>query len=107
MKLLTIDSGKGHFLGVEGEEQPIDQLTKEDLLRLVDLTLAESYVEFDAYDEASLQNQAHQIIYKNVYTKLMRLQERRSEFIDESERLFLVEYENYRSRPNSAGPTVQ
>ncbi len=102
MKLLTINSGKGHFLR-DGEEQPIDQLTKEDILRLVDLTLEESEIEFDAYNEDSLHNQAHQIIYKNIYTKLMRLRERRNEFINESERLFLVEYENYRSRSNEAG----
>ncbi len=98
MKLLTIDAHKGHFLGLKGEKQPIDLLTKEDLLRLVDLTLTEADVEFDPYDEASLPNQAHQIIYKNVYAKRTHLHGRRSEFIDESERLFLVEYANYRSR---------
>lgn len=103
MKLLRIEAGKGHFLGEEEEEQPIDQLTKEDLLRLVDLTLAEDEVEFDEYDEDSLHNQAHQIIYKHIYTKLTRLRERRNEFVDESERLFLVEYENYRSSADDDG----
>lgn len=99
MKLLKIDEGKGYFLGEDSEDQLLDKLTKEDLLRMVDLTLKEDEIIFDKYDEGSLHNQAHQIIYKNVYSKLQSLRERRSEFVDESERLFLEEYENYREKP--------
>ena len=96
MKLLKIDEGKGYFLGEDSEHQPVDKLTKEDLMRMVDLALNEDEILFDEYDEDSLHNQAHQIIYKNVYTKLHSLRERRSEFVDESEGLFLTEYESYR-----------
>lgn len=99
MKLLKIDEGKGYFLGEDTEDQPVDKLTKEDLLRMVDLTLTEDEILFDEYDENSLHNQAHQIIYKNVYEKLHFLRERRSEFVDESERLFLEEYDSYRAAP--------
>lgn len=99
MKLLKIEDGKGYFLGENSEDQPIDKLTKEDLLRMVNLTLGEDNIRFDEYDEDSLHNQAHRIIYENVYTKLHSLRERRSEFVDESERLFLTEYESYRAQP--------
>ena len=99
MKLLMIDEGKGYFLGEDSEHQPIDRLAKEDLLRMVNQTLNEDDILFDAYDEDSLHNQAHQIIYKAVYSKLHSLRERRSEFVDESERLFLEEYESYRANP--------
>jgi len=99
MKRLKIDEGKGYFLGDDSEDQPVDKLTKEDLLRMVDLTLNEDEILFDDYDEDSLHNQAHRIIYKSVYAKLHSLRERRSEFVDESERLFLGEYEAYRVNP--------
>jgi hypothetical protein len=95
MKLLKIDNNFGHFLDKSGEFQPIDRITKEDLLSLVDLTLNED-VEFDEYDEEKIRNQAHQIIYKSIHEKLRSLRDRKQEFIDESERLYLTEYERYK-----------
>jgi hypothetical protein len=53
-------------------------------------------VEFDDYDEKAIKNQAHQIIYKSIVQKLRTLRDRRKEFIDESARLFLEDYEKYR-----------
>ena len=97
MKLLKIEEGKGYFLGENNEQQPIDKLTKEDLFWMVNQTLGQAEISFDEYDDDLLRNQAHQIIYKNVHAKLLRLRERRSEFTDESERLFLEDYENYRT----------
>ena len=95
MKLLSIKNELGHFHGESGELIPVDKITKEDLLRLVNLTLNE-VVEFDKYDEKIIKNQAHQIVYKSIFEKLQSLSERKQEFIDESERLFLSEYEKYR-----------
>lgn len=95
MKLLKIDNNLGHFLDGSGEFQPIDRITKEDLLSLVDLTLNEE-VEFDEYDEEKIRNQAHQIVYKSIHEKLRSLRDRKQEFIDESERLYLAEYERYK-----------
>ena len=95
MKLLSIDSNAGFYLDDSGQYSPIDKITKEDLLRLVDLTL-QADVEFDAYDENAIKNQAHQIVYKSVFEKLRGLKGRKKEFVDESERLYLKEYEKYR-----------
>ena len=95
MKLLKINANQGLFSGDDGQYIPVDKLTKEHLLRLVNLTLSEE-VEFDAFDEEELPNQAHQIIYKSVYTKLSELGQRKAEFIDQSERLFLEDYEKYK-----------
>ncbi|MFH1232139.1 MAG: hypothetical protein V1709_11665, partial [Planctomycetota bacterium] len=53
-------------------------------------------VEFDVYDENAIKNQAHQIVYKSVFEKLRSLKDRKKEFVDESERLYLKEYERYR-----------
>ena len=95
MKLLSIKDDMGNYLGESGQPIPVDKITKEDLLRLMNLTLQED-VEFDAYDENAIKNQAHQIVYKSVFEKLRGLRDRKKEFIDESERLYLKEYEKYR-----------
>jgi hypothetical protein len=96
MKLLSINDSGASFRGKEGALVPIDKLTKEDLMQLVSWTLDEETVEYDAYDESRIKNQAHQIVYKSVVQKLKDLRERRKEFRDESSRLFLKEYERYK-----------
>lgn len=87
----TVDT----FLAESGEYEPVDELTKDKLLKLVELALREP-VEFDEFDEAAIRNQAHQIVYKSVHEKLSELAERCQEFRDESERLYLKDYEKYR-----------
>lgn len=97
MKLLRIEGNLGYYLNEHGEFATVDKITKEDLLRLVNLTLkVKEEVEFDDYTDEGLKNQAHQIVYKSILEKLQRLSDRRQEFIDESERLYLQEYEKYR-----------
>ena len=71
MKLLKAESNLGQYLSESGQYNPIDKITKEDLLRLVNLTLQED-VEFDEYDEDMIKNEAHRILYKSVFgTSLM------------------------------------
>jgi hypothetical protein len=95
MQLLKIDNNLGHFLDGSGGFQSIDRITKEELLRLVGLTLTEE-VEFDEYDEKRVKNQAHQIVYKSIFEKLRELKDRKEEFLDESARLYLAEHERYK-----------
>jgi hypothetical protein len=95
MKLLKIEASQGQFRDSSGKYKSIDKIGKEDLLQLVTWTLHEEKVDFDAYDENAIKNQAHQIVYKSVVQKLQDLRGRKQEFIDESERLFLKEYEKY------------
>jgi len=102
MQLLKIENNVGQFLDGAGDLQPIDKITKEDLLRLVDVTLKEE-VEFDEYDEEKIKNQAHQIVYRSIYEKLRELKGRKQEFIDESERLYLAEYEKYKEEASQQG----
>ena len=99
MKLLKIEDNHGYFLDDKNEFILVDKITKEDLLRLVDLTLAEE-VEYDEYDHEAIKNPAHQILYKSIYEKLRGLKDRKEEFKDESERLYLQEYEKYREEPS-------
>lgn len=97
MKLLKIDNNQGFFRGNDGNDVPIDQISKDDLLRLVDLVLDEEDVELDDYDETLVRNQAHQIIYKHVRAKLHDLKGRRQAFVDESARLYLEDYQKYKA----------
>ncbi|MDO8319160.1 hypothetical protein [Rhodoferax sp.] len=96
MKLLKISENVGQFLTASGDYSLIDKIDKDDLLWMVDRTLDENEVELDAYDDQSIKNQAHQVIYKSIFQKLTDLRKRRQEFIDESARLFLDDYERYR-----------
>lgn len=96
MKLLKTEDSKGYFYVSDEEYLPMDKLSKSALLKLVDLTL-ENDIEMDEYDENKIKHQAHQVIYKSVFNKLTSLDERKQEFIDESERMFLSEYEKYHS----------
>lgn len=100
MKLLEIKGDLGYYYDNQGEFATIDKITKDDILRLVNLTLdTNPEVEFDEYNDDNLKNHAHQIIYKSIFEKLQGLKKRRQEFIDESERLYLSEYERYRDDP--------
>ena len=96
MKLLRINENVGQFLDANGAYVLIDKITKDDLLRLADCTLEQEIIELDPYDDQTIKNQAHQVIYKSIYQKLTDLRNRRQEFIDESARLFLEDYEKYR-----------
>lgn len=97
MKLLKIENGCGHFRLESGDYSPVDKISKDDLLRLVNVALSDAHVEFDAYDESVIQNHAHQVIYKSVIRNLQSLRERKREFVDESARLYLEDYEKYRA----------
>ena len=99
MKLLKIENSSGFFRLESGKYDPIDKISKDDLLQLVNITLSDEDVEFDAYDESMIQNHAHQVIYKSVVRKLQSLRERKQEFFDESARLYLEEYEKYKVAP--------
>jgi hypothetical protein len=99
MKLLKIDDNLGYYLDDQGAFSAIDKITTEDLLRLVDLTLADDEVVIDEYDDKAIKNQAHQILYKSIFEKLRGLRARKQEFTDESERLYLQDYEKYRDKP--------
>lgn len=95
MQLLKIEDKKGAFLGESDDFVSIEKINKEHLLRLVDLALTQE-VTFDEFDAEALPNRAHQIVYENVYNKLLDLSEKRDAFVDGSERLFLEDYNQYK-----------
>ena len=96
MKALKIENSQGFYSTKGTDYISIDKINKEDLLKLVDLALADNF-EVDKYSEDDIKNQAHQIIYKSISEKLLDLNRRKDEFRDESERLFLEEHEKYKT----------
>ena len=96
MKALKIENSQGHFLTEEGKYKTVDKIDKVILLQLVNSALEDDF-DIDEYNEENLKNQAHQIIYKSISEKLTDLHNKRNQFRDESERLFLDEYEKYKA----------
>lgn len=94
MKALKIENHQGYFVTEEDGYEIVDKLDKTVLLRLVNLALEDDF-EIDEYDEVELKNQAHQIIYKSISGKLKDLHQKRNQFRDESDRLYLDAYEKY------------
>jgi len=97
MKALKIENSQGFFLKEDGNYESLDKLDKTILLQLVNIALEDDYV-IDEYDESTLKNQAHQIIYKSISEKLNDLHLRRQQFRDTSENLYLEEYEKYKAQ---------
>lgn len=87
MKCLKIDNGKGVF-SLDGESwKALDEISKEDIIAIVNKCLEDSF-EMDDPSEATVHNKAHEIIYKNLYAKFVELNNQRTRFKDESENLF-------------------
>jgi hypothetical protein len=87
MKHLRIDSGKGQY-SVDGTNWiDLDKLGKDDLVKLLDLALTDGF-EMDTYVKEQIPNPAHEVIYRNLSTKLTELLEKRERFRDESQQLF-------------------
>ncbi len=96
MKYLKIEENKVLFTVNNTDWFPIDEITKDHLLSLLDLAINNDF-EMDAFDASKIANQAHQIIYKNIYDKLIDLTRNKTRFSDESEALYKEAIEKYKS----------
>ncbi len=99
MKYLTIENGQAHYTTdpTVPASKKIDQISKEDLLKLLDLCMKEEDFEMDPFDDILLKNKAHQIIYKNIYQKLEELRKQRIRFSDETTVLYRTAINKYRA----------
>ncbi len=98
MKYLKIEKNKGYYTIDEKKWIQIDEITKDHILLLLDLAIDKDF-EMDLYDSNKLANQAHQIIYKNIYEKLTDLCKNRNRFKDESKSMYREALEKYRNIP--------
>ena len=97
MTRLKIDNDKAYYSTVSKDNIPIDQISKEDLLELLDLAIEEDDFYMDEYDGDKIQNQAHRIIYDNLYKKLLEVRNNRTQFKDEAENLYKEAFAKYSS----------
>ena len=96
MKILKIENNKGYFLCSDTNElKSIDQIDKNGIIGLLDYYL-NGDVEMDEYKEEILENQAQQIIYKSIYSKLNELNSNKSRFKDDSEKKYLENMQKYK-----------
>ncbi|MFD2165183.1 hypothetical protein ACFSJY_02810 [Thalassotalea euphylliae] len=94
MKYLKIENAQAKF-SINGDDWiSIDQINKENLLKLVDMALLEDF-QMDNPDEGKIGNDAHKIIYQNIYEKLSQLTSERKNFKDESESTYKDAIEKY------------
>ena len=90
MKYLKIDNGSAYYLSSDSEYIVIEEITKEDLMKLINLAVDESCCfEMDDYEEVEILNPAHKIIYSNLYRKLVGLVNDGNRFRDESNTLYM------------------
>ena len=98
MKSLKVENGKVYFLDKNSKYQEIDQIEKEGLLYLLNKAIEDDSFEMDEYSEESIQNKAHQIIYKNIFNKFKELLQNRTRFKDESRQMYKEAFEKYSSQ---------
>lgn len=96
MKYLKIEENKVHFTVNRTDWLPIDKITKDHLLSLLELAINNDF-EMDVFDASKIANQAHQIIYKNIYDKFIDLSRNKTRFSDESEALYKEAIDKYKN----------
>ncbi len=98
MIYLKIENGKGYFRATDDTMQEIHEIRKEDILGLLDLATDPS-VEFEMDEnKEDIHNEAHRIIYSNLYSKFEELLDNKNRFLDESENLYKDAVQKYKSR---------
>jgi hypothetical protein len=93
MKYLKIENNKGlYFNGSEYEE--IDKINREGLLAILEAAGSDDF-EIEPFDANILANKAHQIIYENIYDKLVLFLDDKDQFKNEVDRLYKKAVDDY------------
>ncbi len=96
MKCLEIKKGKGYFLNSDKEMVELDKMKKDDLLYLLDVATDRNEVfEMDDVRNNQIDNQAHKVIYENLYDKFIDLIQNKDRFYDESEAMYKEALQKY------------
>lgn len=93
MKYLEIKDEKAFFR--QGEEMvEIDKIMKDDLLDIINHAHEDDF-EMDQFNEIELPNKAHQIIYENLYNKLVEFLQNKEQFIEQANKLYSEAVQEY------------
>lgn len=97
MKCLEIRNGKGFFFNKDGEMVELDKMKKDDLMYLLNIaTDTDKSFEMDDIQLSNIENQAHKVIYENLYDKFQELLQNRTRFYDESIALYKDAMQKYK-----------
>ncbi len=89
MKYLIIENGLCKYYGVDKEYHLIDDISKDDILYLLNIATDEnSDFEMDNIENKEINNPAHKIIYRNLNEKFNELLTEKTRFVEESEALY-------------------
>lgn len=97
MQCLRINNGKGEFSLNGTTFSALDEIKKEDILRMLEIALDENQsFEMDEYSADSITNPAHKVIYHNLYEKFEELGLNKAMFVDEVKELYKDAYDKYK-----------
>lgn len=96
MTYLRIDNNKGYYRtdNTNDDWVEIDQISKDDLLKLLSIATTSDF-EMDDYDNELFQNPAHNIIYRNIYGKFSELLNNKSRFQDSVNAMYRSAIDKY------------
>jgi len=94
MNYLKIENGQGYFLNKKSETVPLDMISKEDIYWLLEQVFEDSF-SMDEYSETLIKNEAHKVIYRNLYNKLSELVVNKNNILDEINSLYTDAIEKY------------
>lgn len=95
MKYLEIKDNKGYLLNEKGVWIELDKVTKEDILFIAGKALDEEDFKIDDFNEESLQNPAHRIIYKQLHEKITDFVDRKPTLKDDIAGMYKEAYDKY------------
>jgi hypothetical protein len=96
MTYLKIENNKGLYRLETSTENwiELDQISKDDLLRLMEIATTEDF-SMDVYKDELLQNPAHNIIYRNIYGKFSELMGNKTRFQDSVNSMYKSAIDKY------------
>lgn len=98
MKLLKIEDNEGYYLREDEEYCKIDQITKEDILRLMRIIYRIDDIKLDKQDESGTQKinlPSQAIVYDKLYEKLVDLYGKKEDIIEQVNSEFDKAYKKY------------
>lgn len=95
MNVLKIDSQKKSFFNTDGTDKIITNITKEDILKILELIFENDDITFDEYSDDKIANEAEKVIYKHLYTKFVDFQQNKLSLKNEIDSLFSELTEKY------------
>lgn len=96
MKILKVETnGVPMFMSIDSEWKPIDLINKDDVSNLLNLCIDKDVV-LEEYDESTIKNPAHNIIYNNIYNKFKEFIDDKAGFKDQVGNLYKEALEKYK-----------